>query len=166
PLRKDEKGLSRWHCAVGAIRYGEVDRDGVTGTLVFIRSSLTGDEPADLRNYAATHPPFPHHGTADQFFDEDQFESYRALGHHIGVAVFTGAKATIRDEETDTDVKYRGFNRAFFAAVRRQWAPLPEGQAEGYLRSCRDYLRAVAHLRDRPRLRDVSRSPFREVAGN
>ena len=26
---------------------------------------------------------FPHQSTADQFFDEAQFESYRALGAHV-----------------------------------------------------------------------------------
>ena len=29
-------------------------------------------------------PTFPHQSTADQWFDELQFESYRALGEHIG----------------------------------------------------------------------------------
>ena len=164
PLRKDAAGLSRWHCAVGSIRYDEVDQeDGVTGTLVFVRSSLTGDEPADVRNYAATHPPFPHHSTADQFFDEEQFESYRALGYHIGMSVFAGARAEVPDpSELDFD-HYRGFNRRFFATVRRVWAPLPSGATEGYLRSCRDYLKAVGELRDRADLRRVSRSLFPEA---
>jgi hypothetical protein len=26
---------------------------------------------------------FPHHSTGDQFFDEEQFEAYRALGYHM-----------------------------------------------------------------------------------
>ncbi|HSB26579.1 MAG TPA: hypothetical protein VLE19_01930, partial [Pyrinomonadaceae bacterium] len=30
-----------------------------------------------------SHPTFPHQSTADQFFDEPQFESYRILGSHI-----------------------------------------------------------------------------------
>jgi hypothetical protein len=34
-------------------------------------------------NYAIRHPEFPHEPTSDQFFNESQFESYRALGSHI-----------------------------------------------------------------------------------
>ena len=31
-------------------------------------------------NYCQDNPDFPHQTTGDQFFDDDQFESYRALG--------------------------------------------------------------------------------------
>jgi hypothetical protein len=33
-------------------------------------------------------PDFPHQSTADQFFDEAQFEAYRCLGEHIGEDIF------------------------------------------------------------------------------
>jgi hypothetical protein len=33
--------------------------------------------------YRSRHLEFPHQTTSDQFFDESQFESYRALGQHI-----------------------------------------------------------------------------------
>ncbi|MBI3263663.1 MAG: hypothetical protein HYZ58_11015, partial [Acidobacteria bacterium] len=33
-------------------------------------------------------PDFPHETTADQFFDDAQFESYRALGVHIAEDTF------------------------------------------------------------------------------
>lgn len=33
-----------------------------------------------MQNYAATHSDFPNQTTADQFFNESQFESYRKLG--------------------------------------------------------------------------------------
>src|SRR5262249_34335310 len=158
----------RWHCALGAIRYDEVDENGVTGTLVFIRASLTGDEDADLRNYAATHPPFPHHPTLDQFFDEAQFESYRDLGYHIGMDVFSGARESVKPtnlENNRTEKDYRGYTRALFAALRREWSPLPEGAVAGYVESCRDYLAVIQDLRDEPALRSVSRSLFPEVAG-
>ena len=42
---------------------------------------------AELRGYASTHPDFPHDTTADQFFDESQFESYRTLGFLAGRSV-------------------------------------------------------------------------------
>jgi hypothetical protein len=173
PLRKDEKGLSRWHCAIGAIRYDEVDPSGVTGTLLFIRSSLTGDEDADLRNYAVTHPPFPHHPTSDQFFDEAQFESYRDLGYHVGMSVFSEACEAVgrsaqgpdaRPPATQTDRTYRGTTRELFAALRREWSPLPAGGGAAYTASCRDYLAVVGELRKDRDLRRVSGSLFPEVA--
>lgn len=90
---------SGFHCAVGTIWYDPAERDRVakgtmkraaanTGTLVYIKATLTGDEPMDVVEYASAHPAFPHEPTSDQFFDEAQFESYRRLGLHIGDVVF------------------------------------------------------------------------------
>jgi hypothetical protein len=56
--------------------------------LLYIKASLTGDESADVMNYHATHLEFPHESTGDQFFEEDQWESYRKLGEHIGSDLF------------------------------------------------------------------------------
>jgi len=72
------------HGAVGRINYG----DGEYGWLLYIKSSMTGDEPVSIRKYRDDDPSFPHQTTADQFFDEAQFEAYRALGYHAGEAVF------------------------------------------------------------------------------
>ncbi|WP_284617602.1 patatin-like phospholipase family protein [Aquabacterium humicola] len=49
--------------------------------IVLIKPHVTSDVPADVRQYAVTHRPFPQEPTADQFFDEAQWESYRALGY-------------------------------------------------------------------------------------
>jgi hypothetical protein len=91
-VRRDPKtGRARWHCAIGAIRYDYLDANAPLGTLVYIKPVMTGDEPPDLVNYAGKHSDFPQQTTADQFFDESQFESYRELGHHTAWAVFTEA---------------------------------------------------------------------------
>ena len=67
--------------AVGTIRYSQVDGAGVPdGTLIYVKPSICGTEPYDVTNYATSSPTFPHESTADQWFDETQFESYRALG--------------------------------------------------------------------------------------
>jgi hypothetical protein len=71
------------HCAIGQVFYGAVDPGAPTGTIIYIKASLNGNEPPDVRQYAASSPPFPHQPTSDQFFDEAQFESYRRLGLHI-----------------------------------------------------------------------------------
>ena len=55
---------------------------------MYLKTSLTGDEPADVRHYASANAKFPHESTADQFFDEMQFESYRALGRHVVQSAF------------------------------------------------------------------------------
>lgn len=71
--------------AVGRIDYGPEEPAGV---LVYIKPMVVGDEPTDIFHYQATHPAFPHQSTADQWFDEPQFESYRLLGEITGEAVF------------------------------------------------------------------------------
>ncbi|MGH7535642.1 MAG: hypothetical protein ACREMG_08650, partial [Gemmatimonadales bacterium] len=48
-----------------------------------------GSEPADVVNYAKTCRTFPHETTADQFFSESQFESYRTLGSHAVAQILT-----------------------------------------------------------------------------
>ncbi len=91
-LRRDaQTRQSQWHCAIGAIRYDYLNAHASLGTLVYIKPALTGDEPPDLENYAGKNTAFPQQPTADQFFDESQFESYRELGHHTAWAVFAEA---------------------------------------------------------------------------
>ncbi len=69
------------YCAVGTIRYDQVDGAGAPdGTLVYVKPAICGAEPYDVTNYASDSPTFPHESTVDQWFDETQFESYRALG--------------------------------------------------------------------------------------
>jgi hypothetical protein len=57
----------------------------MTGKLVYIKASVTSDAPVHVLNYARAHDSFPHQSTADQFFDDTQFEAYRALGEHIAL---------------------------------------------------------------------------------
>ena len=82
-------GRSSGHYAVGTIHYARVDRGAPDGILIYLKPSLTGNEPVDVLEYASHHQQFPHEPTADQFFDEAQFESYRRLGEHIVDQVFS-----------------------------------------------------------------------------
>jgi len=125
-LRPGPDRRSEWHCAIGTIRYDRLppimqdDPVEVPGTLLYIKTSLTGDEPADILRYAAEHPAFPHESTNDQFFDESQFESYRALGFHATEDVFMRA---VRAEECT------GLQPVeIFTLLRQRWgkpAPAP-----------------------------------------
>ena len=54
------------------------------GYLLYLKPSLTGGEPSDVAQYAKRSPDFPHEPTADQWFSESQFESYRRLGSPHG----------------------------------------------------------------------------------
>jgi hypothetical protein len=49
-----------------------------------VKSSFTGKEPYDVKQYRYLNPAFPQQSTADQIFDESEFESYRQLGLHAG----------------------------------------------------------------------------------
>jgi Patatin-like phospholipase len=86
-IRLQDSGPSRVHCAVGKITYS----NGALGYLIYIKSSVTGDEDVGVEQYRSAHPAFPHESTADQFFREDQFEAYRRLGHHVTERTFRDA---------------------------------------------------------------------------
>jgi hypothetical protein len=122
-LRPDPAtGVSPRHVAVGSVRYP----DGASGILVYVKSSLSGDETPDVLQYRRDHPDFPHESTADQDFDEAQFESYRKLGEHVGETVF-GTKPAGEDLGQ------------FFAAVRDRWrTPAADGGAR-FVELCRDF---------------------------
>ena len=53
-----------------------------------------------IREYRDRFPSFPHQSTADQFFDEDQFEAYRALGQHVAEEVLPRPAARTHDSAT------------------------------------------------------------------
>ncbi|WP_394787870.1 patatin-like phospholipase family protein [Rhodoferax sp.] len=61
-----------------------------TALLLWVKPRLTAAASLDLRQYQATHPAFPQEPTADQFFDDQQWESYRELGQHAGQSVLQG----------------------------------------------------------------------------
>lgn len=83
-LRLNDEGHTQTHFVVGEIRYSEGER----GVLLYIKASMTGEEPEDILSYRRRHSSFPHETTLNQFFNEDQFESYRKLGQLIGKKVF------------------------------------------------------------------------------
>lgn len=66
------------HFAAGHILY----KDGSKGMLLYVKATVTGDEPDYILDYERRHPTFPHELTSDQFFSEEQMEAYRALGFH------------------------------------------------------------------------------------
>jgi hypothetical protein len=82
PPKESYLSAANWFLA--RIRYPE---GGATGTLIVIKASLTGKEPSDLLGHRRAYADFPHEPTGNQFFDEQQYESYRQLGEYIGTTV-------------------------------------------------------------------------------
>lgn len=73
---------------VGTIDYPPTAIEaGFTGQILYIKLSLPtgiGTLSADVLAFAKEESAFPHQPTADQWFTESQFESYRQLGYLIG----------------------------------------------------------------------------------
>ncbi|HEX8669111.1 MAG TPA: hypothetical protein VF727_12160 [Allosphingosinicella sp.] len=81
--------------AVGTIRYPKVNGvDAPPGTLVYIKSTMVRDLPAALYSYKAVNPLFPSESLADQFFSEQQFEAYRALGFALTRSMAESARGS------------------------------------------------------------------------
>lgn len=78
--------------ALGTIDYSpdpENPTKELSGTILYLKTTITPGLPADLYGYKAAHPKFPDEPTSDQFFSERQFESYRELGYQITYAALT-----------------------------------------------------------------------------
>lgn len=103
PLRVDRPdGSSEDGVAMGTIDYpvGPHGEARFQGRLLYIKPSLPRSAregepgrparqantiPADVVAYHARHREFPHEPTANQWFTESQFESYRQLGYLLGM---------------------------------------------------------------------------------
>src|SRR5207244_11540715 len=90
------KGRGR-NCAIGRIRYSAVDGPTAPdGMIVYIKPACYGNEPRDIYEYFKRSETFPHESTADQFFSESQFESYRMLGAHTMDQLCTECRGDFR----------------------------------------------------------------------
>ena len=57
--------------------------------LLYVKATMTGDEPVDVLEYRRQHHRFPHQSVLNQFLDEAQWESYRELGQHCASPLFS-----------------------------------------------------------------------------
>ena len=71
--------LSATAWAEGEIHYA----DGSIATLIYVKASLLEDLSEDIYGYKRENSTFPNQSTADQFYDEVQFEAYRELGFQL-----------------------------------------------------------------------------------
>jgi hypothetical protein len=92
--RKDGIGVT--HVGHGTITYqaehlrmlGLDANIGVHGVILWIKPSVTKRSAADIRQYLRAHGDFPQQSTAEQWYDESQFESYRRLGYESAQQAF------------------------------------------------------------------------------
>jgi Patatin-like phospholipase len=78
----DTKPLEMPYFAVGKIEYISDGGAAVEGRILYIKPAVRGDESAaDIIAYRRLNADFPQQTTGDQWFDEPQIESYRALGY-------------------------------------------------------------------------------------
>jgi len=136
PIRINVNGVSAAHCVVGSITYPEMETGHAApfcnpdatitsgrarGWIVYLKSSVTGDEPADVAEYRSSHPTFPQETTVDQFFSESQFESYRRLGLHVARTAFEGVSFIAKPKQTAAEMLLANFQQ-----LARNWYGSPE----------------------------------------
>ena len=76
PVRVKADGFVDAQWTVGTIHY----TDAEIGHILYVKSSMTANEAPYVLEYKRVCSAFPHESTVNQFFDEAQFEAYRALG--------------------------------------------------------------------------------------
>lgn len=137
-----KNGFSHAHCVVGRIRYPHDDRPAY---LLYLKSSLTGNEDTDVLQYRSTHPEFPHQSTADQWFDESQFESYRKLGVHIVDSAFGVGGRPLEDRYTSS-WSYRKAKGELFQALWEKLYPPSDAIQKSFTKHADDYTKLVDEI--------------------
>jgi hypothetical protein len=147
-IRLQKDGFSLAHCTIGHIFYS----NGSMGYIIYLKSSMTGDEDVGITQYRSLHPSFPHETTADQFFSEDQFESYRRLGRHVLQHSLRGSRA---DEHP--------------AAIAERLADVlvPAGcSSEAFLKHTKSLDRIWERFRETPELHPFFEQLMRQAIGS
>jgi hypothetical protein len=167
-------GASKAHCVIGTITYPAFDTGGpisigggapsdratARGWILYLKASLTGDEPADVVEYRSRFADFPHQSTGDQFFSESQFESYRRLGLHIVRDAFEGVVDPIPNARTGAGDRAPFSLSAgngtelvnVFQALTRKWYAPPPVAASDATRLNDGYSALIRMLWEKPDL--------------
>jgi hypothetical protein len=92
PFVRGEIRYHRAHLNALGWTIGE-DEDAPIGSLLVVKPTLLAALETDVNRYSQQHGDFPQQTTADQWFDEAQFESYRRLGEKSGLAALAAVRA-------------------------------------------------------------------------
>lgn len=93
--------------------------DSEPGWIVLVKPNLSSSIPMDLVHFATSNPEFPQQATADQFFDEAQWESYYLLGLTLGSAL---TEAFIIEFRKDPDKLFERDQGTFAATTESSTA--------------------------------------------
>ncbi len=69
--------------ATGTVTYA----DGTKGRLIYAKAQISDTAPVELRQFAASNPPFPDYSTGDQYLAEEEFDMLVAFGEHLAARV-------------------------------------------------------------------------------
>lgn len=147
-------GKAAQHMVVGTIHYDR-SSDYDQGIILYFKPNFVGNEPDDVEQYRARNPAFPQETTADQFYDEAQWEAYRRLGEHA-------ARSALRFMEsvtTSTASRYQLFTDAFW-----NWYPAPVDMEKRMLEQTQRLTDFASRLRQSGCDRLISEM-FPELAG-
>ncbi len=158
--------LTRAHAVVGTIHYDDVDQGEMPGVLVYIKTTLTGDEPPDIEKFAGDEPTFPCQATdLTQEFDEEQFECYRALGDHIARSVFGDAVDQVRALfPPGAFPPHKEYVPRLFSALQVRWSRTSRSRDEAAHQALSAWDDLQRDVSTRPELAGLSRELFPEVA--
>ena len=53
------------------------------GTIIYLKTAMIQELSMTAKGYKGANPDFPNQTTADQFFDDEQFEAYREVGYRV-----------------------------------------------------------------------------------
>lgn len=157
-LKRDaDRKLSGQHCAMGIIKYPKCESHlkEEIGYLFYCKSSLTGDEPTHLYEYRVKNPTFPHQSTADQWFDERQFEVYRELGFHVGYFSFHSA----------ADIKENFSMEELFVRLKQFWQPRSPATEQRFTKHAAELNRIISSINSDKRLAFVDAQIYPEWKG-
>jgi Patatin-like phospholipase len=178
PLKADGPDrLSRSHVAIGQVHYDDVDRGEMPGVLIYLKASMTGDEPPDLQKYARKDDRFPHQPTdLEQSFNEEQFECYRCLGEHIARKVFEDPARSLmadlgreqlldRRRDDPAGLPHVVYVPRLFSAIQNRWAESSVDQLEQSADAAHAWSEIKSDLGKLPELAELSHDLYPDLPG-
>ena len=129
-VKTKDNAFAKQHYAIGRIVYSVEHAKGLgwkntseearTGMIVYVKSSLLKDEKnlrTDVRQYGIENLDFPQQSTVNQWFDEAQFESYRALGKHCLQEVFNKITKDPRKQKREALIRKKNLGATTLTPV-------------------------------------------------
>jgi hypothetical protein len=124
------------------------------GELVYCRAAVTEDAPWDVRAFHDNDKRFPYHSTFDQLFNDQKFESYRALGAHTARKAAVDRHRRLVREEIRSILKRTACERAKIttSALRDQVLPRLAAARISKLRPLLEEIADIEEAKKRPPL--------------